>query len=66
MVLEVSPHHRLEPFGRFRQRVMHSQSQLSVELFQLRCPTFADRLSVYGEIACLRVCPTDVGETQKN
>lgn len=65
MILEVTPHYRLKPFGRFHQRVMHSLFQLGVELLQLRCHAFADRLTDYGEIACLPMCPTDVSETQK-
>jgi len=44
---------------------MQSLVQLGIELLQLRCHTFADRLSDYGEIACLPVSPTDVSETQE-
>src|SRR6266851_3578882 len=42
VVLEISPHHRLQPFGRLRQRVMQAASQLGMDLLQLRCHPFAD------------------------
>jgi hypothetical protein len=32
MVLEVPPHHRLQPFGRLRQRIMQPLSQLGMYL----------------------------------
>jgi hypothetical protein len=44
---------------------MHSLFQLGVNLLQLRCSAFADRLSDYGEIARLSARPTDVSETQE-
>ena len=44
---------------------MHPLSQLRVNVLQLGCHTFADRLPAYREIALLVARPTDVGETQK-
>jgi hypothetical protein len=42
---------------------MHSLSQFGIDLFQLCCSAFADRLADYGVIARLPVRPTDVSET---
>src|SRR5712692_3951906 len=65
VILEKSPHHRLQPFDRLRQRVMHAASQLGLDLLQLRCHPFADCRTGDDEIARLPVSPTDVSETEK-
>jgi hypothetical protein len=44
---------------------MQSLPQLSMDLLQLRCSAFADRLSNDGEIARLSARPTNMGETQE-
>jgi hypothetical protein len=44
---------------------MQPLSQLGIDLHQLRCSAFADRLSNYGEVARPSARPTDVGETQE-
>jgi hypothetical protein len=44
---------------------MHTSSQFLADLLQLRCSTFADRLSDDGEIARFSVCPANMGETQE-
>src|SRR6202049_4695889 len=46
VILEKAPHHRLQPFDRRRQRVMHSESQFGLDLLQLRCHPFADFVRV--------------------
>src|SRR6266849_625962 len=65
VILEISPHHRLQPFGRLRQRVMHSASQLGMDLLQLCCHPCADGRADDDEMARLPVSPTDVSETEK-
>ena len=65
VVLEVSSHHRLQPFRRLRQRIMPPAPQLGMDLLQLRGHPFADRDADYRETARRPVCPPDVGETEK-
>src|SRR5262245_18162703 len=43
VVLKVPSHHRLQPFRRLRQRIMHPASQLGIDLLQLCGHPFADR-----------------------
>ena len=45
MVLEIAPHHGLQPLPRIADRLVHSLSQLRLNLFQLRCHALADGLS---------------------
>src|SRR5260370_22106360 len=63
MVAKVSPHHGLQPFCRFRQRVLHPPSQLGLHLLQLPRHTFADGLSDYGVVASLTAPHLNVRET---
>src|ERR1700730_11535443 len=65
VILEKAPPHRLQPFDRLRQRVMHSASQFGLDLLQLRCHPFADCRTGDDEMARLPVSPTDVSETAK-
>src|SRR5450759_4502007 len=65
MVLEIPPHHRLQPLQRPPDLLVHPLSQLRLNILQLGCHAFADRLPAYREIALLVARPTNVGETQK-
>src|SRR3989442_5793116 len=65
VILEIPPHHLLQPLHRVWNSHVHPLSQLRSNLLKLRCHPFADRLPMYSEIARRVVAPTDVGETQK-
>jgi hypothetical protein len=65
MILEIPPHHLLQPRQRTGNATVHPLAQLGSDILQLRCHSFADRLAVYLKAARLVVGPTDVGETEK-
>src|SRR5579863_2667067 len=65
VVLEVPPHHRLQPLQRSADVLVHPLLQLLPNFLQFGCHTFADRSPTYREIALRLARPTDVGETQK-
>src|SRR5262249_40394650 len=65
VVLKVPSHHRLQPFRRLRQRIMHPAPQLGIDLLELCGHPFADRDADDGERARCAAGPTDVGETKK-
>src|SRR5262245_13046474 len=65
VVLEVSSHHRLQPFRRLRQRIMPPAPQLGMDLLQLPGHRLVDGEADYLEPARRPVCPPDVGETEK-
>src|SRR6266478_9187766 len=65
IVLEIPPHHRLQPFCRTGNRLVHPLSQLPLDICQLGCHALADGRSHYSEIARLPAPPTNVSETQK-
>src|SRR5438132_14220623 len=65
MVLEIPPHHRLQPLQRSSDILVHPLSQLFPNFLQFSCHTFADRFPAYREIALRLARPTYVGETQK-
>src|SRR5438445_1302093 len=65
MILEIPPHHRLQPLQRSTDVLVHPLSQLCPKFLQFGCHTFADRFPVYREIALWLARSTNVGETQK-
>src|ERR1700730_145455 len=65
VILEIPPHHLLQPLHGSLYTLVHSHAQLGSNILQLRCHPFADRLAVHREVARPVVGPTDVGETQK-
>src|SRR2546425_12786036 len=65
MVLEIPPHHRLQPLQRSADVLVHPLAQRFPNFLQFGCHTFADRFPAYREIALRLARPTDVGETQK-
>src|SRR5215469_3673062 len=65
VVLEVPPHHRLQPFQGIRRGLVHAPFQLHLNFFQLSCHALADGLPRNREVARLVARPTHVDETQK-
>ena len=65
MILEVPPHHGLEPLYRVREGLVQSLSQRRSNFFQLGCHALANGLSMDDKVAGPLVRPTDVSETQK-
>jgi len=65
MVLEVPPHHGLQPPDRVRERSVQSLAQRRSDFFQLGCHALARRLSMDHKVAGALVRPTNVSETQK-
>jgi hypothetical protein len=57
-------HDRLEPFPGLRHRIVHSSSELLLNLLQLRPHTLADRLAPHLERPAPGL-PADVREAQK-
>src|SRR3954447_5131953 len=65
VVLEIAPHHRLQPFESVRNWIVPALMQLCRNFLQLGCHALADRLSTDLEVAGLAVRPTVMSETEK-
>src|SRR5207245_462529 len=63
MVLEIAPHHRLQPLHCIADRLVHPLPQLRLDIFQLRCHALAHGLSSDCEAARFAARPTNVSET---
>lgn len=64
IVVEVAPHNRLEPLAGLTHGIVHTRTELLLDLPQLRPHAFADRLAPYREPPP-PVLPADVREAQK-
>ena len=65
VILEIPPHHLLQPLHGSPYSRVHPFAQLPSNLSELGCHAFADRFPMDREFARLMVGPTNVGETQK-
>src|ERR1035438_384510 len=65
VILEIPPHHRLQPLQGVCDGLVHALSQLRLDFFQLGRHALPDGLSLDHEEARLLARPTDVSETQK-
>src|SRR5215471_8837671 len=63
VILEVPPHHLLQPFHGSRYACVQALAQLYSYFFELRCHALTDRLPTNREFTRLVVRPTNVGET---
>jgi len=64
VVVEVALYDRPEPFASLRHRIMHTPSELLLNLLQFGPQAFADRLAPHRE-SSLPGLPADVREAQK-
>src|ERR1035438_4885005 len=60
VILEIPPHHRLQPLQGVRDGLVHALSQLRLDFFQLGRHALPDGLSLDHEEARLLARPTDV------
>src|ERR1039457_5901991 len=60
VILEIPPHHRLQPLQGVRDGLVHALSQLRLDFFQLGRHALPDGLSLDLEEARLLARPTDV------
>jgi len=58
VILKVAPHHGLQPLRCFGDRLVHSLAQLLLNVLQLGCHPFADRLSFHDEVPCPATLPS--------
>src|SRR5215813_3280979 len=65
VVLEIPPHHRLQPLQGDLDRLVAALAQLRLDFSQLGCHALPDGLSLDREVARLVARPTHVSETQK-
>src|SRR5664279_4919799 len=65
VILEIPPHHRLQPLQGVRDGLVPALLQLRLDFFQLGRHALPDGLSLDHEEARLLARPTDVSETQK-
>ena len=63
VILEIPPHHLLQPFRGCRYARVQAFVQPYSDFCELGCHALADRLPTNREFARLVVRPTDVGET---
>ena len=63
-ITEMPAHNGLQPRANFRNRVMHSPSQLDLNVQQLRLHSFANRLPKHQKPSSLRL-PADMLEAEK-
>src|SRR6516165_1920154 len=65
VILEIPPHHLLQPLHGSRNTRVHPLAQLRSNFLELGCHSFADRFPVDREFARLVVRTTNVSEAQK-
>src|SRR5260370_1518723 len=65
VILEIPPHHRLQPLQGVLDGLVHALLQLRLDFFQLGGHALADGLSLDHEMARPLARPAYVGETQK-
>src|SRR5215470_3159433 len=65
VILEIPPHHGLQPLQGVLDGLVHARLQLRLDFFQLDCHALPDGLSSDLEEARLLARSTYVGETQE-